>query len=97
MCAGMSRHWYVLSLPCLLYTQYLTIHGIVPIYDARQTTGSFEDALKNLRKLPRYPDEVPPGSCVVVAYTINTWGKQEGGSMVNVSFNVQWVMVLGTN
>jgi hypothetical protein len=68
----------------------------VPVYDAREFAGTFEEAAKTLRKLPRYPNEIPPGSCVVVAYTINTWGKQDTG-MINVSFNVQWVMVLGIN
>lgn len=67
---------------------------IVPIYDARHAVGSFSEVVKNLHKLPRYPKEVPPGSCAIVGYTINTWGRQDGG-MINVSFNVQWVMVLG--
>jgi hypothetical protein len=38
-----------------------------------------------------YNKELPDGSVVVVAYTVNTWG----GPPVNVSFNIKWVMLLG--
>jgi hypothetical protein len=73
-----------------------SVWDLVPIYNARNATGSFQEVLKNLCKLPRYNTDIQPNSCAVIAYTINTWGKQDGG-MVNVSFNVQWVMLLGTN
>lgn len=64
----------------------------VPIYDARKVDVNFYELLLNLDQLGRVNREVPTGSCVVVAYTLNTWGKT---LPVNVSFNVKWVMVLG--
>jgi hypothetical protein len=67
----------------------------VPVYDARNAPGRFEDVLDNLKNLPRYPTEIPPGSCAVVAYTMNTWGRD--ADVINVSFNVHWAMVLGVN
>jgi hypothetical protein len=47
--------------------------------------------LTDLDSMPRYIQELPTGSVAVVAYTVNTWG----GPLVNVSFNVKWVMLLG--
>jgi hypothetical protein len=64
----------------------------VPIYDARKYTGNFYELLVDLDRLKRFPVELPPRSCAVVAYTVNTWGR---GDPVNVSFNIWWAMVLG--
>ena len=63
----------------------------VPIYDARKYTGNFYELLADLDRLKRFPMEIPSGACAVVAYTVNTWGKNP----INVSFNIQWAMVLG--
>ena len=62
----------------------------VPIYDAR-TKNDFLKLLTDLDSMPRYIQELTTGSVAVVAYTVNTWG----GPLVNVSFNVKWVMLLG--
>ena len=64
----------------------------VPIYNARKVNLSFLELLSDLSVLKPYPKELPRGSCAIVAYTVNTWGKTE----VNVSFNVRWAMVLST-
>jgi hypothetical protein len=64
----------------------------VPIYDARKYTGNFYELLADLDRLKRFPTEIPSHACAVVAYTVNTWGR---GAPVNVSFNIQWAMVLG--
>jgi hypothetical protein len=65
----------------------------VPIYDARKYETGFYEIVLDVDKLGRIRREVPPGSCAVVAYTVNTWGKT---APVNVSFNVKWVMLLAT-
>lgn len=67
---------------------------VVPIYDARKVDINFYDLVFNVEQLKRVNREIPVGSCVVVAYTVNTWGKT---LPLNVSFNVKWVMVLGVN
>jgi hypothetical protein len=64
----------------------------VPIYDARKANLTFLGLLSDLSVLKPYPKELPRGSCTIIAYTVNTWGKTE----VNVSFNVRWAMVLST-
>lgn len=64
----------------------------VPVYDARKVDSNFYDLASNPGQLERVNREVPFGSCAVVAYTLNTWGKSD---QTNVSFNVKWVMVLG--
>ena len=65
---------------------------VVPIYDARKANTNFYDLVSNVEQLKCINREIPTGSCVVVTYTVNTWGKT---GLVNVSFNVKWVMVLG--
>ena len=62
----------------------------VPIYDAR-TKDNFLKLLTDLNSMPHYIRELPTGSVAIVAYTVNTWG----GPLVNVSFNIKWVMLLG--
>ena len=66
--------------------------NVVPIYDARKVDVNFYDLIFNIEQLKRVNREIPTRSCVVVAYTLNTWGKTPP---TNVSFNVKWVMVLG--
>ena len=50
---------------------------------------SFLDMLSDCDKMGRYSGELPPGSVVAVGYTVNMWG-----TLVNVSFNVKWLMLL---
>jgi hypothetical protein len=45
--------------------------------------------------LPRFRGEVPPGSCAVVGYTVNTFKKNDD-LLKSVSFNIHFVIVLGT-
>jgi len=70
----------------------VVIFCAVPIYDARKVDGNFYDVMVSVEELKRINCELPPGSCAVVAYTVNTWGK---GLPINVSFNIKWVMLLG--
>jgi hypothetical protein len=66
--------------------------SLVPIYDARKVDSNFYDLASDPSQLERINREVPFGSCAVVAYMLNTWGKSD---QINISFNVKWVMVLG--
>ena len=63
----------------------------VPVYDTHKSKDGFHETAVNMERLKSIECEVPPGSCVVVAYTINTWGKTK----LNVSFNIKWAMLLG--
>jgi hypothetical protein len=65
----------------------------VPIYDARKYDKSFYELVPEIDQLSRINRELPPGSCAVVAYTVNTWGAPI--PFVNISFNVKWVALLG--
>jgi hypothetical protein len=65
---------------------------LVPVYDARKVDVNFYDLVLDCEQLKRINREIPAGSCVIVAYTLNTWGNT---LPINVSFNVKWVMVLG--
>jgi hypothetical protein len=65
----------------------------VPIYDARKITNvDFYELVLDVDKLPRVNREIPAGSCVVVADTLNMWGRD---SPINISFNIKWAMLLG--
>jgi hypothetical protein len=70
----------------------LTI-AVVPIYDVRKIVDmNFYELDLDLDNLQRVHCEIPAGSYIVVAYTLNTWGRDVP---VNVSFNIKWVMILG--
>lgn len=49
--------------------------------------------------LPPFEGEVPPGSCVLVAYTTNTYMSTKVDdrlkSQFSLSYNLHWVVVLG--
>ncbi|KIM74689.1 hypothetical protein PILCRDRAFT_14243 [Piloderma croceum F 1598] len=49
----------------------LNCHDIVPIYDARKYTQSFLKLVPDIDQLDRINRELPPGSCAIVAYTVN--------------------------
>ena len=88
------RHLLVTTQVCIsifLSSGRIFNVSLVPIYDARKSAGFYE-TVSDIEKLNCIKCEVPPGSCVVVAYTLNTWGKS---GPTNVSFNVRWVMLLG--
>jgi hypothetical protein len=63
----------------------------VPIYDARKVDSDFYELVLDVEKLRRINSEIPFGSCAVVAYTANTWGREP----INISFNIKWAMLLG--
>ena len=65
---------------------------MVPIYDAQKVDTNFYDLVLDIEKLNHINHEIPAGSCAIVAYTLNTWGK---ATPIDVSFNVKWVMLLG--
>lgn len=78
------------SYRIFLFSRMLT-YPKVPVYDARKIEDGFLESLSQLDKLKRIETEIPKDSCAVVAYTLNTWGRDE----ISVSFNVRWVMLLG--
>ena len=72
---------------------------IVSQYDARNVDkgkSMYNDiiSLAKSGNLPKYTDEIPPDSIVLVGHTINLY---EGASTgYTLSFNIQWVIVLAT-
>jgi hypothetical protein len=73
--------------------EYLQLLHPVPIYNACQVKKTFPEILPTLHTLPRYDSDLQRGSCAVVGYTVSTYQKKD--SMLNVSFNIHWVMLLG--
>ena len=63
--------------------------GTVPIHDGRRRYDDFED----LAHCPVYNGDVDVDAPVLIAYTTNLFSVK-GGPQENVSFNVQWVLVL---
>jgi hypothetical protein len=66
----------------------------VPIYNATNTKEQFSKVLANLESLPSLRSDIDPGSCVIVGYTVNTFTRKND-DMKSLSFNVQWVILLG--
>lgn len=63
------------------------------MYDGRAIDFNFEEDIENIAEvLPSYPEEVPYGSCVVVAHSLTAYRKNR---MDHLSANVQWVIILG--
>ncbi|TEB19405.1 hypothetical protein FA13DRAFT_1646929 [Coprinellus micaceus] len=72
----------------------LSFEEPVPAYDAREFSVDFNKDLGNLKSFPPWEGKIPVDSFVVVAYTVSVyWNDSKGWS---VSFNLKWVMVLGT-
>lgn len=68
----------------------------VPVYDGRGKSFNFDKDVDRLPSiLPTFDGEVPAGSFAVVAYSASTY-KGTKKDQVNLSCNVQWVLVLGT-
>ncbi|KAJ7745618.1 hypothetical protein B0H14DRAFT_3897476 [Mycena olivaceomarginata] len=69
----------------------------IPVYDARHTGFDASVDIDNLRDiLPMYKGEIPANSCTAVGYTISNFVKASGRSEEqHLSFNIQWVVVLG--
>jgi hypothetical protein len=66
----------------------------VPIYNATDTKEQFSKVLANLESLPSLRSDIAPGSCAIVGYTVNTFTRRND-DMKSLSFNVQWVLLLG--
>ena len=68
----------------------------VPIYDCRNRKWDPNTHMHLLSQLPLWKqgnEDAPSGALAVVGYTMHTY-KIKG--VRNMSFNVQWLMVLGT-
>jgi len=80
----------------VIYFYLLTFYWltVVPIYDAHNLDVYFPDIISSLKNVPRFSEELPPGSCAVIAYTINTFDRRDE-SIVCTAFNVHWAMLLG--
>ena len=69
---------------------------VVPIYDGRQKKIDPNKDLPSLHeKLPVWKkglEDIPVESLAAVGYTVNTFAS---GSSRQLSFNIQWVVVLG--
>ena len=64
----------------------------MPIYDAQEHQFDYAIDLEHVDTvLPRFEGEIPPGSFVVVAYTMSTYKK---GANHHLSTNVQFVILL---
>ncbi|KAK6977314.1 hypothetical protein R3P38DRAFT_3237450 [Favolaschia claudopus] len=70
----------------------------VPVFDGRNREFDVANNIDNLAAiLPKYSSddgEIPNGACVVVAYTVSTYRSAKHQKQ-NISFNVQWIVVLG--
>ncbi|RDB26091.1 hypothetical protein Hypma_006901 [Hypsizygus marmoreus] len=66
----------------------------VPVYDARKSYFKIESELTLLaEKLPRFEEEIPEGSFVIVGYTTSMYTKDK---VPNLSCAIQWAIVCGT-
>lgn len=68
---------------------------VVPVFDARVVPFDINKDIECMHEiLPAFNDKLPQGSFVVVGYSASTYkGKQD---KMNLSCNVQWVVVVGT-
>ncbi|KAH6888883.1 hypothetical protein BKA70DRAFT_1121311 [Coprinopsis sp. MPI-PUGE-AT-0042] len=73
----------------------LDANAEVPIYNARAAVDfNFKENLVNIDSvLPRWNDEVPYGSFVVIAYTVAVYRANNGNW--TLSCNIRWVMLVG--
>lgn len=72
----------------------------VPVYDARNAKQDFIYQLRFMTgkgsELKPFGRDVSEGSCVVLGYTVSTWVNGTDPGYKQVSFNIQWVLVLAT-
>ncbi|KAH6880231.1 hypothetical protein BKA70DRAFT_1378236 [Coprinopsis sp. MPI-PUGE-AT-0042] len=66
----------------------------VPVYDARDIKFDFDEDLARIDDLPRWDEEIPYGSFVVVGYTVAVFKSDKNRSWT-ISLNIQWAMVVG--
>ena len=66
----------------------------MPIFDARHRQFNLQSDLENLGAvLPTFTGKIPFGSCILIAHSMTSYIK-DGDA--NLSTNIQWVVVLGT-
>ena len=74
----------------------------VPVFDARQVPQDTQFDFDNLpESFPRFDEEIPIGSCVVIGHSISTYpGKKDDaerlGTDIHLATNVLFVILLGT-
>lgn len=79
------------SLPIKLIIKFACI---VPIYDARDHPFNFASDLDDISSvLPRYQDEIPPYSFVVVGYTLSHYEKE---LRAHLATNIQFAILFGS-
>jgi hypothetical protein len=80
-----------------LYVSRTTHNGglLVPIYDGRAPEFDPLLDLDKLENLPLWIDDAPKNSLAAVGYTAHTYRTKAG--QVHLSFNVQWLVVLGVS
>lgn len=85
---------------CSVLRSLTDIAFIVAVLDGREKRFSMTknelSCLKDI--LPPFESEVPPGSCVLVAYTTNTYMsnklEEKVQEIFSLSYNLHWVVVL---
>ena len=88
---GMSLFYFILFFFLVVIRFHRSFS--VPVYDAREHTFNFKEDLDNIGAiLPTYPHEIPFGSCVIVAHSLTSYGKNGED---HLSTNIQWVVILG--
>ena len=80
-------------LTCLCCGKLTSV--VVPIYDGRAPEFDPLHDLDKLDNLPLWIDDAPKNSLAAVGYTAHTYRTKAG--QVHLSFNVQWVVVLGVS
>ena len=71
--------------------------GIVPIYDGRKRQLKVPDELRNIPSiLPRYLEEIPNHSLVLMAYTVSLYRAAQGSrkDQPTVSLSISFAVVL---
>ena len=68
-------------------------HLPVPVYDCREIEIEFSRDLDKLSTYPRWEDEIPCDSFLVVGYTVAVF--KAASKSMTVSFNIQWIVILG--
>jgi hypothetical protein len=86
----------LVSIICLCVL-WMTHNGglLVPIYDGRAPDFDPLLDLDKLENLPLWNDDAPKNSLAAVGYTAHTYRTKAG--QVHLSFNVQWLVVLGVS
>lgn len=79
-----------------IWADLISMYSSVPVYDGRGKSLDLDKDIERLQDiLPLFDGEVPQGSFAVVAYSASTY-KGAKKNQINLSCNVQWVLVLGT-